>query len=209
MEKTYKRVPFDIELAKKIQSGEVEGRIVTREGAAVRIICFDAKRIYAEKDIIALVEDDDFNESIGRYRANGELMGKTCEDDDFVIELPEETSRPIEESELYQIGYKVGYKAGYKAGECIEAKEEDFNIEEVPTGDGSIVFHRHVPKPEFKPFDKVLVRSEGDTNNKWFPAIYAYYSDVVGHITTDHKMYEECIPFAGREHLVGTTNNPE
>ena len=37
MEKTYKRVPFDIELAKKIQSGEIEGRIVTANDIAVSI----------------------------------------------------------------------------------------------------------------------------------------------------------------------------
>lgn len=30
MEKTYKYVPFNIELAKKIQSGEIEGRIVAK-----------------------------------------------------------------------------------------------------------------------------------------------------------------------------------
>ena len=35
MEKTYKRVPFDIELAKKIQSGEVEGRIITKNNLPV------------------------------------------------------------------------------------------------------------------------------------------------------------------------------
>ena len=38
MEKTYKRVPFDIELAKKIQSGEVDGRIVTIEGKKLLLI---------------------------------------------------------------------------------------------------------------------------------------------------------------------------
>jgi hypothetical protein len=66
-------------------------------------------------------------------------------------------------------------------------------------------------EPQFKPFDKVLVRSKDNTNNKWFPAIYAYYDDVVSHITIDHKMYAngDCIPYEGNESLVGTTNNPK
>lgn len=43
MEKTYKRIPFDIELAKKIQLGEIEGRIVTDTKLPVKILCFDRK----------------------------------------------------------------------------------------------------------------------------------------------------------------------
>lgn len=41
METKYVRVPFDVELAKKITNGEVEGKIVTRDGTNARIICFD------------------------------------------------------------------------------------------------------------------------------------------------------------------------
>ena len=46
MEKTYKRVPFDIDLAKKIQSGEVEGRICYKLDdyvCSVRIVCWNRK----------------------------------------------------------------------------------------------------------------------------------------------------------------------
>jgi len=43
MEKTYKRVPFDIELAKKIQAGEIEGRVRIGKYNDVRIICLDRK----------------------------------------------------------------------------------------------------------------------------------------------------------------------
>lgn len=41
METKYVKVPFDVELAKKITNGEVEGKIVTRDGTNARIICFD------------------------------------------------------------------------------------------------------------------------------------------------------------------------
>lgn len=41
METKYIKIPFDAEKAKKIQSGEIEGRIVTDSGNEVRIVCFD------------------------------------------------------------------------------------------------------------------------------------------------------------------------
>lgn len=36
-----KTIPFDLGMAKKIQAGEIEGRIVTNEGNEVEIIRFD------------------------------------------------------------------------------------------------------------------------------------------------------------------------
>ncbi len=36
-----KTIPFDLETAKKIQAGEAAGRITTKEGKDVRIICTD------------------------------------------------------------------------------------------------------------------------------------------------------------------------
>ena len=36
-----KIIPFDLEMAKKIQAGEIEGKIKTKEGKDVRIICTD------------------------------------------------------------------------------------------------------------------------------------------------------------------------
>ena len=54
MEKKLVKVPFKVELAKKIINGEVDGRIVTRDGKNVRILCFDRKG--SALPIIALVE---------------------------------------------------------------------------------------------------------------------------------------------------------
>lgn len=34
-------VPFDLELSKEITNREVEGRIITRVGNSVRILCYD------------------------------------------------------------------------------------------------------------------------------------------------------------------------
>lgn len=43
MESNLIKVPFDVEMAKKITNGEVKGRVVTREGNNVRILCWDKK----------------------------------------------------------------------------------------------------------------------------------------------------------------------
>lgn len=52
---TYKRVPFDLELAKKITNKEVKGRIVTEDKLPVRIVCFDLK--YGGSKILAVLVD--------------------------------------------------------------------------------------------------------------------------------------------------------
>ena len=62
-------------------------------------------------------------------------------------------------------------------------------------------------EPQFKPFDKVLVRdSEAE---KWGCTFYSHFkpSDTYHYVTTS-GMYAMCIPFEGNEHLVGTTKNP-
>ena len=62
-------------------------------------------------------------------------------------------------------------------------------------------------EPQFKPFDKVLVRdSESD---KWRCALYSHFEpDGIYHYGTITGIYAMCIPFEGNEHLVGTTKNP-
>lgn len=39
----FKKVPFNLELAKKITNKETKGRIVTEDGLTARIVCFDMK----------------------------------------------------------------------------------------------------------------------------------------------------------------------
>lgn len=51
----FKKVPFDIELAKKITNKEVKGRIVTEDKLTARIICFDMK--YGGSKILAALVD--------------------------------------------------------------------------------------------------------------------------------------------------------
>lgn len=62
-------------------------------------------------------------------------------------------------------------------------------------------------KPQFKPFDKVLVRDS--ESEKWACTLYSHFepSSIFHHVTTS-SAYKMCIPFEGNEHLVGTTKNP-
>lgn len=80
MEQKLVKVPFDVELAKRIQSGECEGRIVTRDGENVRILCFDRKG--TELPIVALVEikcgvEDYFHFILMEIMIHTKIMVKT------------------------------------------------------------------------------------------------------------------------------------
>lgn len=61
-------------------------------------------------------------------------------------------------------------------------------------------------EPQFKPFDKVLVRE----NNMWIAEIFSHYT-TLGNCYCIGGAYakENVIPFKGNEHLVGTTDNPK
>lgn len=88
----YKRVPFDIELAKKITNKEVKGRIVTRDGRKARVICLDRKEtddiFDPPKSIIALVENKEGSEGVFEFRNTGLILLAEETDYDLLIEVP-------------------------------------------------------------------------------------------------------------------------
>lgn len=86
METKYIKIPFDAEKAKKIQSGEIEGRIVTRDGRKARIVCWDAKR---DDSIVALVENDKGVENVISYISTGNYYINRNIDIDLIIEIHE------------------------------------------------------------------------------------------------------------------------
>lgn len=77
---TYKRVPFDLEQAKKITNKETKGRIVTRDGRQVRIICFDKSGVQSAYPIVALVQVHPDEERTFSFSKEGvySLGNKTC-----------------------------------------------------------------------------------------------------------------------------------
>ena len=87
MENKMVRVPFAVEIAKKITNGEVNGNIVTRDGRNARVICWDKKSdsIY---NIVALL-DEKIMERILTYTINGSEADGKDSDNDLMIEIPE------------------------------------------------------------------------------------------------------------------------
>lgn len=63
-------------------------------------------------------------------------------------------------------------------------------------------------KRKFKPFDKVLVRY--DNQHEWQIDFFSHY---VHGVECPYKCltrdFNQCIPYEGNEHLLGTTDNPE
>ena len=87
-------IPFDLNLAKKISSGERKGNIITEKGELVRIVCWDAKGSTLDVDwpLVALIETNDDLEMLVRYPINGRyntIYGLNLKQDLF-LRVPEE-----------------------------------------------------------------------------------------------------------------------
>lgn len=88
----FKKIPFDLELAKKITNKEVKGRIVTKEGKKVRIICWDKKPVDEEAHeypIVALIQNDYNGEMSQTFTAEGAACYPNYKSRyDLIIEIP-------------------------------------------------------------------------------------------------------------------------
>lgn len=80
------QVPFDIELAKKITSGDILGKVVTRDGKNTRIVCFDKKN--PDYPIVGLVIRENIEVSAS-FTLEG-IYSKGCSGkNDLMLEIPE------------------------------------------------------------------------------------------------------------------------
>lgn len=88
MEKKYIKVPFDVEIAKRIQNKECEGRIATKKDYHIRVVCWDRK---GPAPIIGLIDIGDGSESIEHYYSNGVSLHKHDEENgwNLMLEVPE------------------------------------------------------------------------------------------------------------------------
>lgn len=96
MKTNYKRIPFDLDKAKRIMKGKMKGRIVTRCGSKARIICTDAKDIdgiIPAYNIIALIESKDGTENPFSFTSNGLFLNSKESDKDLYIEVPNNENR--------------------------------------------------------------------------------------------------------------------
>lgn len=64
-------------------------------------------------------------------------------------------------------------------------------------------------EPEFKPFDRVLMRDFDD--QMWTAHLYSHRDDSLTYIhrTVGDAGYNQCIPYEGNEHLLGTNDMTE
>lgn len=62
-------------------------------------------------------------------------------------------------------------------------------------------------KPQFKPFDKVLVRDRDDKT--WRCDIFSHLGDNGDTFICLSSWWRQCIPYEGNEHLFGTKINPK
>ena len=84
-------IPFDVERAKRIQAGEEPGKIVTRAGRNVRVVCWD--RQDDTYPIIALLWNKErSNEACRTYMENGYVFEDGEENQyDLTLQIPEWT----------------------------------------------------------------------------------------------------------------------
>jgi len=191
-----KTIPFDLETAKKIQAGEIEGQIKTRDGDKARILCADLRN--SKYPIAAAVFQFEIDyESIFQYCLNGSYMSNSIEHHcDLVLEVPDNEpqreSKQNFETVAESDAYAEGYENGFRAGRCIAFDDKGMALK--------------TNEQQFKPFDRVLVRN--DDEEIWQPRLYEMYSGgTEKHYCQDGQGYLQCIPYEGNEHLVDTTNN--
>lgn len=241
MEQKLVRVPFDIELAKKITNKEIEGRIVTRNGMSARIICWDADR----KDcIIALLSTISDGECLLTYKPDGSVNVGFDKNANLILEIPEYMT--FKDGDIIVFGKKYSFMGIFKESSCDGPSHSDYVV---LTEDGKLKFDEdrwsykysrfateeekqklidalkaskdprakeylkrffgieEKQEYEFKPFDKVLVRNNGE--HQWGARFFdrIYEGD---YACTDSLVYKQCIPYNEQTaHLLGTTDDWE
>lgn len=80
----YKKIPFNLELAKKITQNEAKGRIMTEDNLPARIVCFDLK--HGGSKILAVLVDCGAYEIGIRCDLDG-ICRDTREEDKFNLHL--------------------------------------------------------------------------------------------------------------------------
>lgn len=88
MEKKYKRIPFDLELAKAITKGEKEGRVVTRGNYPILFISFNILRAAS---VLVVYKDEDGKSVDNTVYSDGRVFSDDVPDvGDLFLEVPDE-----------------------------------------------------------------------------------------------------------------------
>lgn len=238
MEQKLVKVPFEVELAKKIANGEVDGRIVTDNGNVVRIVCFDM--LDDKGRIIGLRKDDNYKEIALTFNDSGYCVQNPSRK--LMLEIPEYMTFKDGDILICECGTPFVYKDtkdrhGNFSAYCgidlqgnifFDMKGWTYSIkghanEEQKKNIIEALKTSKEPKAkeylkrffnieqkqeyEFKPFDKVLVKDH-DEDSEWRCGLFSHKNEDGLYICVG-SIYEQCIPYEGNEHLLGTSDNPE
>jgi len=120
--------------------------------------------------------------------------------------------------EWVSVGKEVSWlKSPYlffnKGGDITYLETEDEPFFEARSGDFvsaadflSLTSEDEPKEPEFKPFDRVLMRDYDD--QMWTAHLYSHLDESLTYIhrTVGEGGYNQCIPYEGNEHLLGTND---
>lgn len=244
MEQKLVKVPFEVELAKKIANGEVDGRIVTDNGNVVRIVCFDM--LDDKGRIIGLRKDDNYKEIALTFNDSGYCVQNPSRK--LMLEIPEYMTFKDGNILTYWpngnrwcifiyksrdkdvLSNHVSYdcdsrgnniltfgKSSYNSTLCdISTEAEKKSLIEAlkaskdPRAKEYLKRFFNIEQKqecEFKPFDKVLVKDH-DEDSEWRCGLFSHKNEDGLYICVG-SIYEQCIPYEGNEHLLGTTDKME
>lgn len=239
-------IPFDLKLAKDIQEGRVEGRILDRELTRFNILKYDAPGKYPLVCIGPSPEVHDL--TIARtYTVEGKHDLESDSLYDLSLEVPEcitwkegDYLTVNHDGRVHVIIYKsydhlvnmnvISYHASYRAGtgylDLDSTMSDGGSI--TPSTPGEIQSLtdmlacrgkrwnpgtkrvedvKREPEPEFKPFDRVLVRD--DDRDYWRPEFFSYKDDNGNICCCGGVRWTTAIPYEGNEHLTMTTITPK
>lgn len=107
METKYITIPFDVGRAERISNGQEEGKIVTRDGKEVRIVCFNVR--HNNYPIVGLIDEGNY-ESAESFSKNGEYsIGDGELDCDLFLKVPEWTTFKDGDILISKAGYPFIY----------------------------------------------------------------------------------------------------
>lgn len=237
MEQKFVTVPFDIEKAKAIQNGELEGKIVTRDGRSVRIVCFDRKSY--EYPIVALIEKDSI-ENYGVFCIDGRLnISGNDANGDLFLQLPEYLTFKDGDVLSDEYGYILVlntnrvYRTSFYA--CINISE-DVLFDGAMAGDKIERFTLATKSEKQKLIEalkscddkraeeclkKLGVEVKSKCELKPFDKVLCraagsfWVADLFSHIRENGEfvcigaIWKHCIPYEGNEHLLGTNKSAD
>jgi len=239
MEQKLVKVPFEIELAKRIQSGECEGKIVTRDGKKARVVCWDTD---GRNDYILALLSNENREYPVNFMPNGLMVKDEKTQSDLMIEIPEYMTFKDGDVLISSIGNpfifngrisKYGSFGSYcginSDGDLIlDSNEWTMKVNGYANEKQKNILIGHLKRDWRNTAKEYLERFFGieekeEYEFKPFDKVLVrddikdskWSCDLFSHKNEDGlyvcigRIWEKCIPYEGNEHLLGTTNELE